>query len=180
MHGICTFYYNCKYSSCRKKKQALLLYHSSYITKLISNEKHLPQKQDSETGFELLLYDTRIMNAGHAKYGGPVSPEKTLDPKRATSKNFKLYHLTYRNSSIKTPTAVDCKSHFTLHICNRGLYLSCQYASWKAQVIQQLCTISSSIEYLQANDWMYFYTRFLRYQENVLLNNLLAFKTGSH
>jgi len=60
----------------------------------ISYEEHLPQKQDSATGFELLLYDTRIMNAGHAKYGGPVSPEKTLDPKRATLKNFELYHLT--------------------------------------------------------------------------------------
>jgi hypothetical protein len=71
--------------------------------------------------FELLLYDTRIMNAGYAKYGSPVSPEKTLDPNRATSKNFNLYHLTYLNSSIKIPTAVDGKSHFTLHICNRGL-----------------------------------------------------------
>lgn len=32
MHDICTFYYNCKYSSCRKKQQALLPYHPSYIT----------------------------------------------------------------------------------------------------------------------------------------------------
>jgi hypothetical protein len=78
------------------------------------------------------------MIAGHAKYGGLVSPEKTLDPKRTTLKNFKLYHLIYRNSSIKIPTAVDGKSHFTLHICNRGQYLVCQYASWKAQVLQQL------------------------------------------
>jgi hypothetical protein len=78
------------------------------------------------------------MNAGHAKYVSPVSPEKTLDPNRATSKNFDLYHLTYLNSSIKIPTAVDGKLHFTLHICNMGLYLSCQYASWKAQIIQQL------------------------------------------
>ena len=29
--------------------------------------------------------DIRIMNAGYAKHGGPVSPEKTWDPNTATS-----------------------------------------------------------------------------------------------
>jgi hypothetical protein len=60
------------------------LYHSSYITIGIINEKHFPQKQDSATGFELSLFYTGIINAG------PVSPEQTWDPNRATSKNFKL------------------------------------------------------------------------------------------